>query len=202
MDTRHFHVLLDSPFRIQLLLTIGGAIGIAAIFLPFAWGTAPLGAALDKDLWRLAWPFFLPALVTPVSVHWLISGKLSWPECLVAFFVSTATVCITVSMYVTMPGWPPDIKAWLGFVFPIVMLVFGVFTLLRARRNLTTSPLSAVLSMQVAYLANFLLCLTSFFGEWQIGVFCSLVTAIAYVIQLGLVWRRDGANGKTFLAEN
>ena len=59
MDTRLSHAFLDSRGRIQVLLTVTGAIGIPAIFLPFTFGTSPLAAAWSsdlflKDMWRIA----------------------------------------------------------------------------------------------------------------------------------------------------
>jgi hypothetical protein len=189
---------LRRRFRIQLLLTIAGGIGIFAIILPFTWDVSPFAAAtasrgelLAKDLWRPAMPFFLPALITIASLRWLISGTLSRSERMIVYVMSAASVCITLSFIVNPSGWPTDLIEWLIMVIPLVTFGFGIISLLRTRYNVMLKPFRAIMSMQVAYLANCLLCLSAFFGQWQIGAYCSLVTAIVYLIQMILVFRRD-----------
>jgi len=192
MEKRHSPAVSDSSCRVHVLLTIAGAIGILAMFLPFTWGTSPAGGTFDKELWRLAWPFFLPPLITIAAARWLLSGRVSPPERAIAYTVSAATVCVTLSNYVRVLEWPRHFKEQVGFLFPFIVLAFGLFALLRIRRNELLKPFGAVVSLQVAYLANCLLCLSSFFGSWQIGAYCSLVTAIVYLIQMSLVLLRDG----------
>lgn len=184
-----------TPFRgrsrTPFLLTVVGMVGIPAIFLAFAWNTSPWNAALDKNLWRLAWPFFLPILVTIASLRWHISTKLSHSERIIAYLVSAGMVCVTLSGYVMQYGLPNMFKEWIGFFLPFLILAFGVFTLLRTRQNAIFKSYRAIMTMQTAYLANSLLCLSSFLERWQIGAYCSLVTTIAYLIQIGYVSRYD-----------
>jgi len=168
-----------------------GGVGILAIFLPFAWSTSPLAAVFDEYLWRLAWPFFLPALVTSASLHWLITKRLSRSGNTIAYLISAAMICLMLSVYGAADRWPGEFKEWLAFVLPFVTMGFGVFALLKTRLNATLRLFGPTISLQVAYLANCLLCLSSWFGQWQIGAYCSLVTAIAYVIQIILLWRND-----------
>jgi hypothetical protein len=195
LSTKSPLTLLGSHSKIQLILTISGALGIPAIGLSFAFGISPWSAALEKDLWRLAWPFFLPLFITIASLRWLFSTQLSRPERVFAYLVSAALIGVTLSGYGTSYEWPDQFGEWLGFVFPFVTLGFGIFALLRTRKNAMLKPFGAVLSMQVAYLANCLLCLSSFFGRWEIGAYCSLVTAIVYVTQMILVCRNDATHG-------
>ena len=195
MNTNQPLNLFDSKSRIQFLLLLGGALGIAAIFLPFTFDTSAFAVtvwsndSMYKDMWRVAWPFFLPALIAIASARWLFSGKLSMPERVIAYLISIAILCITFSGYLMMHEWPSNFQDQIGYVFPFVILAFGLFTLLKIRKNPAFNPFGAIVSMQVAYLANCLLCLSSFFGEWQIGAYCSLVSAIAYLIQIILVWK-------------
>ncbi len=185
---------LRSWFMIQLLLTLTGVIGIAAIFLPFSWSISPFSAAFmkDFDLWQIAWPAFLPLLITVVSLRWLFAPTFSRIEVIIAHFagaVSIALVCFTFFSFITnIGGWPTDINEWLSLIFPVVTLVFGIYVLTRSRKNLMHNPFLAIFSMQVAYVANCLLCLISFFSEWQIGAYFCLITVIAYLIQIILVY--------------
>jgi hypothetical protein len=156
-----------------------------------------LDAAFDEDLWRLAWPFFLPVLVTIASLRWLISTKLSQAERLIAYLVSAISICVTLSGYATHLEWPNEFKAWLGFLFPLVTLGFGIFALLKTRQIVILYPFRAIMSMQIAYMANCLLCLSSFFGLWMIGAYCSLLTVVAFLIQIILVWRNDVTDSDT-----
>ena len=97
--------------------------------------------------------------------------------------------CFTLFSFITnIEGWPTDVNEWLSLIFPVVTLVFGIYVLIRSRKNLIINPFLATFSMQVAYIANCLLCLTSFFGEWQIGAYFCLITIIVYLIQIILVY--------------
>jgi hypothetical protein len=186
-DFRHW-------IRIQWLMTLLGAVGIPAIFLPFTWDISPFAAAFETDfnLWRIGWPALLPVLIAIALLRWLISTTISRTELNMAGFVgagSTVLVCFTISgMITTIGGWPGDLKEWLSIVLPVVTLGFAVFALLKTRQNLMFKPFRAIMSMQIAYIANCLLCLSSFFGEWQIGAYFCLITVIVYLIQMILVF--------------
>ena len=41
-----------------------------------------------------------------------------------------------------------------------------------------------VMALQVAYVANALLCLIEFFGKWQAGAYCTLVVTVVYLLQI------------------
>jgi hypothetical protein len=189
-------VLPETHIRIQWLLTVVGGIGIPAIVLDFAWSTSPLAAAPDRDLWRLAWPFFLPILVTLGSLHWLVSTRLSRTERMVAYLASTIMVCVMLSMYLTLNEWPDKLGERLGIILPIVILGVGAVALFRTRHNEIFRPVRALMSMQVAYSANCVLCLSTLFGMWQIGAYCSLVTIVAYFSQTFLAWRNSGGRSE------
>ena len=182
---------LGLGYKIPLILTVAGTAGIPAIFLAFTWNTSPWSAALDKNLWRIAWPFFLPILISITSLRWHTSMKLSQPERVIAYLVSTAMVCVTLSGYVMQYGLPNKFKEWIGFFFPFIILAIAFFILLRTQQNAAFKPYRAIITMQTAYLANSLLCLSAFWGAWQIGAYCSLVTTIVYLIQIAYVWRHD-----------
>jgi hypothetical protein len=193
---------LRSWFIIQLLLTLTGVIGIAAIFLPFSWSISPFSAAFmkDFDLWQIAWPAFLPLLITVVSLRWLFAPAFSRTEVIISHFagaVSIGLVCYTLFSFLTnIGGWPTGLNEWLSLIFPFVTLAFGVYVLIRSRKSLIYMPFMAIFSMQVAYVANCLLCLISFHGEWQIGAWFCLITVIAYLIQIILVFAYNKYDAK------
>lgn len=179
-------------FKIQLLLTIIGVTGIVAIVLPFTWSTSPFNAAFNEYVWRLAWPGFLPVLITSASLRWLFSTTPSLTEQVIAYLVSLACVFVTLSFYfLSGSGWPGDFKEWLTYFIPLITLGFGIFTMLVHRKDVEIKPFLFIMSMQTAYLANILLCLTGFLGEWQIGAYFSLITTIAYLLQIVLVFKKQ-----------
>lgn len=174
-------------FRIYLILTIIGASGILAIFIPFTWDNSPLNAVFDKYMWRLGWPCFFPILVSIASLRLLFSKTLSRTEQVIAYLLSLTSVCITLSFYfVFVSEMPSTFKEWLSYIIPLIMVGFAIFVLIRFRNNATFMPVLAIFSMQFAYLANILLCLIGFLGEWQIGAYFSLVTAIIYLTQISV----------------
>ena len=185
-------------FIIEFFLAILGGIGIVAIFLPFTWSTSPFSAALEKDLglWKIALPAFLPVIIPIASLRWLFATTLSKPERAIAYFASAigaVIVCITLSGIATnLEGWPTNLIEWLSIIIPLVTLGVGLFTLFRTRKNLIVKPFLPIMMLQIIYLADCLLCLISFFGEWQIGAYLSLVTAIAYLTQIILVFKNSG----------
>jgi hypothetical protein len=189
---------LGECFRIQLYLIIAGGIGIIAIFLPFTFNLSPWAAALASfrgeifmnEIWHIALPAFLPVLITIATLRWLIKETLSLSERMIAYVLSATSVCITLSLLLKN-GWPKEIKDWFIIVIPVIALVFGIFVLLRNRHNTTLTPFLTIIAMQIAYMVNCLLCLTGFFGGWQIGAYCSLVTVIVYLIQMILVFRNN-----------
>lgn len=179
-----------SRFRLQLILVIIGGIGIIAIFIPFTWSVSPIDAAFYKDTWRLAWPAFLPPLITIISLRWLKFNTLSRAEKKLAYLAAIASIGVTLSFYLeTNDGWPGSFREWLSFVFPFITLGFGILALLRSRQHTVLQGFRPIMSLQFAYLANMLLCLTGFLGEWNIGAYFSLVTVIAYLTQMLLIFR-------------
>ena len=195
MQTDQSVNLFDSKFRIQFLLLFGGAFGITAIFLPFTFDTSPFAVTfwgndpMYKDMWRIAWPFFLPVPITIAVIRKLIAGSLSKPERAIGYLVSIAILSITFSGYGKIIEWPSNFQDRLAYVFPFVVLAFGGLSFLKSRKNPEFTSFGVIISMEVAYLANCLLCLTSFLGGWQIGAYCSLVTLTTYIIQMITMWR-------------
>ncbi len=189
---------------IHLLLTVVGAIGIPAIFLHFSWDVSPFTAAFvkDFDLWQIAWPAFLPILITIASIRWLFITSISKTELSLAWsagFAATALICFSLLNIIKNNGWPAELREWLSLVIPVLILGLGIFTLIRTRQDRKFRQYRAIMSMQIAYIANCLLCLISLFGGWQIGAYFCLVTVIAYVNQIisVIVYRYDVNNNRS-----
>jgi hypothetical protein len=171
---------------VHLLLTVVGIIGIVGLFLPFTFGTSPMNAVSDKELWRLALPFFLAVLASAASIRWVISGSFSGRERAIAYVVSASMAGVTLSLWFPFRDGPANIREWLAFVSPEPILALGVYFLIRNSRMGSSRNFNPVMAIQIAYLANAVLCLIAFFGDWQLGAYCVLVAALAFVLQIAL----------------
>jgi len=184
----------------HVLLTVAGLTGIAGLFLPFTSNTSPADV-LDGDmwgLWPLALPFFLAVPAFAASMRWIISGSLTQPERVVAYVVSAASACATLYFVVVMfseSTGPERVQGWLVWTVPVAILLIGAYVLRRALRAAWSREFSPLVAIQVAFLANAVLCLIGFFGRWQVGAYCSLVTALAYLGQIILICARPGSPG-------
>jgi hypothetical protein len=169
---------------VHLLLTVVGMTGIAGLFLPFTFGTSPVDAASNKELWRLALPFFLAILASAASIRWVISGSFSGRERAIAYVVSASMVGVTLSLWFPFEGGPATLQEWLAIVSPEPILALGVYFLIRNSRMTPSRKFNPVMAIQIAYLAHAVLCLIAFFGDWELGAYCVLVAALAFVLQM------------------
>jgi hypothetical protein len=107
------------------LLTVVGMTGIAGLFLPFTFGTSPVDAVSNRELWRLALPAFLAVLASAASIRWVITGSFSGRERAIAYVVSASMAGVTLSLWFPFDGGPSTIQEWLAFVSPVPILAFG-----------------------------------------------------------------------------
>jgi predicted MFS family arabinose efflux permease len=161
--------------------------GIVALSLPFAYDYSPIEAVFKKGQWPFALPFFLSILASAASIRWIISGSFSRPEQIIAYALSTAMAGVTMSLYVNSYGWPSNIQEWLSMIIPISILLFGVYAIIRNVGVGRYKKFSPIMALQVAYLANAVLCLIEFFGKWQAGAYCVLVVAVVFLLQIILI---------------
>jgi hypothetical protein len=96
-------------------------------------------------------------------------------------------VGVTLSLWFPFDGGPATIQAWLAFVSPIPILALGVYFLIRNSRKGASRNFNPVMAIQVAYLVHAVLCLIVYFGDWEMGAYCVLVAALAFVLQIVLV---------------
>ncbi len=192
MDTtrpRTHHLMAHS------VLTVVGMTGIAGLFLPFAFDYSPVCAAFDKDLWRVALPFFLSPFVFAGSVRWIMSGFFSRLERGIAYLVSTGTAAVTLSGYFDSKP-PSSIQDWLSWSIPLATLGLGIYCMIRNSRALFRE-FKPVMAMQVAYLANGLLCLIDLFGHWQVGAYLTLIATIMFLVQIILIFAESGGQSES-----
>jgi hypothetical protein len=171
----------------HLLLTVVGMTGIAGLFLPFTFGASPLEAASTKEFWRLAVPFFLAVLASAASIRWVISGSFSGGERTIAYVISASMVGVTLtSLWLLSKEGPANIQEWLAFVSPVPILTLGGYFLIRNSRIGPSREFNPVMAIQIAFIANAVLCLIAFFGNWELGAYCVLIAALAFVLQIVL----------------
>jgi hypothetical protein len=177
-------------FIAHVLLTVVGMTGIAGLFLPFTWGKSPVDAVSHKELWRLALPFFLAVLASAASIRWVISGSFSRLERAIAYVVSGLMVGVTLSLW--LPFGPSTLREWLAIVSPESIIALGGYFLIRNSRTRPSRQFNPVMAIQVSYLAHSVLCLIGFLGLWELGAYCVLVAALAFLLQIILVSAQPG----------
>ncbi len=185
----------SNRWNVHLLLAIVGTTGIAGLFLPFSWYTSPLKAVFYNDLWQLAAPAFLSVLITGAYTRWLISGSFSRAEKSIAYFLSAAMVGVSFSFYFNKNVWPLEFQGWVALIISIVVLIFGAYYLFKTFKKRVSNQCSILIAMQVAYLANCLMCLALFWppkvdnyglGGWNVGAYFCLMASFVYLIQIAL----------------
>ena len=169
-------------------LTLLGMTGIPALFLPFSHDYSPVRAVFDDSgLWQVALPFFLSPLAVAVSLRWMMSGALSRVARAITYAISSVAAAVTLSGYFTAYDPPSDLQEWLSLVMPLATLFLGICLLIRNSRMLPSREFNPVMAIQTAYLANAVLGLIALFGEWQVGAYCALVAASAFMLQTTLI---------------
>jgi hypothetical protein len=175
---------MNRPKTIHLPLTLLGMVGTIALVLPFTSGNSPLHAASDKDLWRLALPFFLSILASAASLRWILSGSLSLPERAIAYLASAAAAVMTLSVYLRLGGLPTSAKEWVSWILPLATMFVGLCLLIRNSLTGRSREFIPVMALQVAYIANAVMCLILFAQGWQLGAYCVLLTAVTFALQI------------------
>lgn len=195
-----------------ILLTVSGIAGITALFLPFAEDISPASFVFnflilefsDREGWfyislwpflPLAMPFFLSVFVSAAFVRWMISGLLSRPERTIAYVISStmALGILHFVIYVILENVRTSSATWttsaifhflLILVIPSLLLLFGVYVVIKGLKNKGPKEIGAVMAMQIAYLSNALLCLILWVNTWQIGAYFVVFTSGIYLTQI------------------
>ena len=199
----------DPRSRFSLAVAIIGLAGVAAIFLPFTYGTSPLSATFD-GLWQFGVPLMLAILVTLGSFRWIVTGRLSRAERLSAYLAALVAACcilllpgvFVVSMLTGQGGGatrPSGGIEWFMFAFPLLGSLVGAYLLRKNLRAGVPDAVNAVAAMQVVYVTVAILSFAVFgtYG-WQIGAYLVAVTTLVYLVQIVAV--SVAAPGQTALA--
>jgi hypothetical protein len=171
----------------HVVLTLAGMAGIVGLFLPFAWKASPLEVATDRELWRLVLPAFLAFPASAASVRWIISGRFSRPERVIAYCLSVVMAGLSLSFWFSVVGRPSTTQEWLFVLAPPTVLASGIALLIRNSRIRRSHEYNPVLALQAAYLADVLMGLMMWFPEWESGAYCVLLAALAFGLQIVLV---------------
>jgi hypothetical protein len=205
---------------LQACLVALGAIGIISIFLSFTRTVAPFDLivlnAPDILAWRLpnrydiwlillASPFWLAIPITAASLKRLWTGRLSRVAWLTFYWLALVMAGATlgfVGLALTEKPLPTDTpleeylvlfspQEYFALLLPLFILVFGAGWLIRnKRRRLLLHAPNAVIAMQLAYIANGVLCLTLFQDDWKSGAYITLATVVVYLTQITFVSSR------------
>lgn len=170
------------------LLTIPGVAGVAALFLPFTFGVSPVAAVLSQEweVQRLALPLFLAPFASAGALRWISSGSFSRFERVTAYVLGSTLAFLTLSLSLLALLFEPPttVHDWIILAAPLVALCVGICLLIRNSRRKRGAELNPVVAIQIPYLAHSALLLIAFFGEWQVGAYCVLAAAMAFLFQI------------------
>jgi hypothetical protein len=176
--------------KYHLWLTIAGLTGIVSLFLPFTYDISPLMALQDGffNFWRIAIPAFLSVFVFIAAMRWILAGSFNRILKTIAYVLSAASAYLTVSFFFMGGASPSGFVEWIAFAIVIVVLISGSWLLISKLKKQVTAVYSPIIALEVAYLANCLMCLFIFAIEygWQIGAWFILATAVIYLLQIYL----------------
>lgn len=209
------------PTKLQPYLVALSVIGIASIFLPFTRKVAPFDVIVlnapavlagrlpnQYDIWLilLTSPFWLAIPITAASVKRLWAGRLSRAAWLTSYglaLIMAGAILGFVGLALSEKGLPTDRpleeylvmfspQEYLVLLLPLAILVLGAGWVIRNRRHrVLLHALNAVIAMQVAYIANGVLCLALFQDDWKNGAYITLVTVVVYLTHIALVSSRQ-----------
>jgi len=184
--------------KLHVFLSIAGLTGIAVLFLPFTFDISPLTALQEQSYWKIAAPAFLAVFISFAAVRWIISGSFSKAEVVIAYIVSTASAFETLSFLyqIIRETWPPsefEVTLIFVIVIPLLVLLSGSWLVISKLKHKISRDYCPIIALQVAYLADCLMCLIlfcpffdDFFTGWQIGAWFSIATAVIYLVQIYL----------------
>lgn len=200
--------------RFSLGVAIVGLAGVAALFLPFAYDVSPLtavGTMFSDDyflnrLWPLGVPFLLAMLITVGTFRWVVAGRFSRAERLVAYLAALVAACCLLSLYFAYgsgdaQGAPSGFLDWFMVALPWVGSAAGAYLLRRNSRSGVPDAANAIAAMQIVYVIVAVICLVAYASSgWQIGAYLVAVTTAVYLTHIVAV--SVAAPGHEALAQN
>jgi len=177
--------------KVHMWLTLAGLTGIVSLFLPFTFDISPLMALKEGgffSLMRFAAPAFLSIFIFLSAINLIISGSFFKTGRVIAYLISVVSACNTISVFFTGGAFPTELIERLSFALVVVLLVSGSWLVISKLKQGATADYYPIIALQVAYLANCLMCLLLFptvYG-WQIGAWFILATVVIYLFQIFL----------------
>jgi hypothetical protein len=174
-----------APDPHEIAYGIPELVGVAVLFLPFAWGYSPLDV-LAEDLSDVS-PLMIPFLIPWLSAVFIAStarqaffGPLTRWEARAAYVLAIAAL-ITPSLLCAsaiMDGRDAPISQ------PLVLaLAFGIaLVLVATRRKRVPTHVHAHVAMLLSWVPNTVLWLTATSGDsgWDVGAHLAIVACVAY----------------------
>ncbi len=170
----------------QRILACVGLTGIAAIFLPID--------QHDFVLWKMIWSLDIPSLcffqpllltipITGATIRWLKAGKLTRLEHVLSYVIAAGSASLMF--------WPfRDIGLftyWTAWIFLaciiVILMIGGVIVVFNIRFGVYKSW-SPIMAMQTVYLNMAIPVLCYDWGNYRLGEYCMLLTAVAYIEQM------------------
>jgi hypothetical protein len=200
---------IDRPRRALLdwLCFLAAVAAVAAIWLPFAFGVSPASALDDRELWYVAAPFLLAFAIAAGHAWGLWRPGVPAGAAWIARACSAATVAITALLYVQTlrrGEWPDpaEPRDWIGLAALAVLAGWTVLMVRWRPGGRGPGGLSkgsdldrALVLMELAWLANAVLCVVGFYGDFGIGGYVTTAVAVLFVAHAFTVVR-GAASGK------
>lgn len=182
-------------YRLHAGLTIGGASGIALLFLPFTADVVPLRDLVwDWRIWRNVLVMAAPCIVLPLAVFagyatWLVKGRLPrWTT------VGALSLSLLLALAIVADSALADGNDLDDFAFVALMLIaFAAGGWISATGGLRDEAVRGLIAMQSVYAVPMSYFLAAFAVDYQIGAWLGLVTASVYLAQMALLLQRPGA---------
>lgn len=178
--------------RLDVLLTVAGAAGIALVFLPFTWDTVPLTDVILDDSSFRDWQFWLMVLPCVLLPFVITAGQAARVAGRGARWVSAAGFGIALCMALLyLAGAAQDLGEYeWAIIAGLSAAAFGAGAWLCARINMPLPAPRGLAALQVAYLVPMSFWLGFAHDDFQVGAWLGALTSIAYLAQIGLVSTR------------
>lgn len=169
-------------------------VGVAAVWLPFAWSTSPAQALLDRELWSAAVPFLLTIPIA-MAYAWIFArGSFPSGAGWAARALGGCAMLVTALLYariVREDNGPGSTAEWLSSWAPLLFAAPWIVLMLRWRPG--PRPIDAeeaVALMEAAFLPNAVLCLMVFSDNRETGWYVTLAVAAAFAAHVVATVRR------------
>ena len=166
--------------RLQTILSIIGLLGIMIIFLPFAGHYSIWSSSFNKYSWFYAFPGLFTVAVSAASFRWLLSGRFSLFEKIMAYLAGFIMFLCTIYLLAFKTSIPKGSFEWIILIIPIIIYGFGIYTYFKLKKD----EYKIVLILQIPPLAHYFFCSVIFFPFTGSAVLIGFIPALAYLMQI------------------